>query len=159
MRQTRFQTVRNCYRWDLSYLGKLFTDERGAVGRVPVKESEVQKVVEDGLTVFGYLWAHHPDSRKMHGTPGLPDLTCVHPNNGTVVFIECKGSLGEMAWNQHDWAKAVDAGAAVWMLATPHTLDNVIDELRSISHSKVTVRNDMDLLDDMIDYGKDSSDE
>lgn len=45
-------------------------------------ESAVLDAVLQAAKLGGWLAAHHTDSRRMKGYPGLPDLVLAHPRRG-----------------------------------------------------------------------------
>ena len=54
---------------------------------------------------YGWLVAHHPDSRKLQGDPGLPDL--VLARGGWVIFAELKSERGRVSDDQQRWLDAI----------------------------------------------------
>lgn len=96
-------------------------------------ERSVQSVVEDYLTLNDWLWAHHPDSRKMRGTPGLPDIVAVHKVTGATLWVECKSSRGALTGAQAEWCRALTTGGQQHLLATPKTLDGVLQTIKELS--------------------------
>lgn len=68
-----------------------------------VLEREYAATIIDTAHVYGWLVAHHPDSRRLAGDPGLPDYTLAHARWG-VLFVETKKpgkarSSAQMMWH------------------------------------------------------------
>lgn len=74
-------------------------------------ETAVLDAVLDAARLGGWLAAHHTDSRRMKGDPGLPDIILAHPRRG-VLFIETKTRSGRLRDGQRLWADALAAAGA-----------------------------------------------
>ena len=74
-----------------------------------------QQVVRT-LQFNGWLVSHHPDSRKLVGDAGLPDIVAVHPKHG-VMFAELKMEYNKLSIAQQHWKSTIaktSAGYYVW---------------------------------------------
>lgn len=86
-----------------------------------MSEVDLQKSVEDLLTLYGWRWHHETDSRKSRA--GFPDLIAVHPS-GRFLLIELKGydargRLGKVTDEQLEWIGAWNQ-AARHAIGEPH---------------------------------------
>jgi hypothetical protein len=105
-----------------------------------VREKELQKTVEETLSILGYLWFH--DRSLSYATvratnPGFPDLCAVHPTSGALVFIELKSQTGKMRPEQILWADALSSSPAIYMgPVRPAQLVNLIRRLEELSISQ-----------------------
>lgn len=96
--------------------------------RMLVAEREVQKAFCDALKLRGWLFTHHPDSRRMLGTPGMPDVVAVNPKTGEILFVECKGLAGRLSDDQKVWAAAIlGSDAAAYAYVTPKNCEKMVD--------------------------------
>lgn len=69
-------------------------------------EADYTRMVVDALQHLGWLAAHHPDSRKLVGSAGMPDIVAVR--HGRLAFIELKVKGGRTSAEQVRWAKELD---------------------------------------------------
>lgn len=69
-------------------------------------EADYTRTVVDALQHLGWLAAHHPDSRKLVGSAGMPDIVAVR--HGRLAFIELKVKGGRTSAEQVRWAKELD---------------------------------------------------
>ena len=72
----------------------------------------------------GWLVSHHPDSRKLLGDPGIPDLTLAHPPRG-VLFIEAKTRAGRLRAGQIRWRTVLEGAGAAVAVVRPGALDTM----------------------------------
>lgn len=84
---------------------------------IKVTERELQRQIEQLLTLLGFLWFH--DRSLQHATvrtskPGFPDICAVHPKNGVLVFIELKSEKGRMRPAQVEWKEALLKSCAIY---------------------------------------------
>ena len=92
-------------------------------------EAQLQRTIMDALELGGWLYSHHPDSRRSAGGGGLPDLVAVHPKRGRLLFIECKSESGRLSKRQELWRRALqDAGAEVCVVC-PSMLNVFLEHL------------------------------
>ena len=61
-------------------MGKPLTAAQRIEAAAP--ETAVLDAVLDAARLGGWLAAHHTDSRRMKGDPGLPDVVLAHPRRG-----------------------------------------------------------------------------
>ncbi|MDE2986623.1 MAG: VRR-NUC domain-containing protein [Chloroflexota bacterium] len=97
--------------------------------KLHVPESAVQHQITDALAVGQWVWAHHPDSRRLEGDPGLPDLIAVHRTTGRLVFVECKGTRGRLSKGQKEWLGLLKTAGVETLVVTPETVDVVARDL------------------------------
>lgn len=93
-------------------------------------EAELQKSVEQLLTVCGWSWHHETDSRRSKA--GFPDLCAFRDR---VIFIELKSDKGRVRPAQREWLdglKAAGAEVHLWRPADWH--DGTIR--RTLEHRK-----------------------
>ena len=90
-----------------------------------MNEQDVMSALGEALTRGGWLWSHHPDSRRLRGSPGQPDIVAVHPKTGCIRMIEAKGEGGKLSEAQQDWAAALGKNYSdqIYMLVKPHSLE------------------------------------
>ena len=69
------------------------------------EEDEFQEQIIEVAQLCGWMVAHHPDSRRMKGNAGLPDL--ILAKEGRVVFAELKSSTGTVSDAQQGWLDAL----------------------------------------------------
>lgn len=74
-------------------------------------EDDFRRRVEKQLTAHGWLWCHFPDSRRVEGTPGIPDDLAVRGDR--ILFIEYKAPGGKLRKHQIDWLFALLASGRV----------------------------------------------
>ena len=92
---------------------RLTPDERG--DRAMLEAEVVAKTLEV-LAEYDFRACHLPDSRRLQGDRGAPDIIAVRPPH--LVFIECKRQVNikhpphQVAW-QEDLR---DSGAMVWIV-------------------------------------------
>lgn len=92
-------------------------------------EGEFQKQVTDLASLEGWLWTHTPDSRRVQGDNGFPDL--VLARGGQVIFAELKRSPKEkLSDDQERWKEALEdtvhwSPAPEWYLWTPDDWDEI----------------------------------
>ena len=106
-------------------------------------EVQVQYRVTQWLELHHYFWIHFPDSRRIHGhlevannrafadicdailrrssrkvpKGGMTDLIAVSYETGRLLFIECKGTTGEVSPEQAAWMRALlKARAETWVV-------------------------------------------
>ncbi len=91
-----------------------------------MSEAELCAALEEALALGGWLFAHHPDSRKLHGDPGLPDYVAVN-KSGVVQFIEAKTRSGKVSKDQVAWIDRLDRneGNVYAAIVRPAELGNV----------------------------------
>ena len=94
-----------------------------------MSEKEVCSALEDALELGGWLWSHHPDSRRLHGQPGMPDYVAVHTVTNRVLFIEAKTTAGRLTKRQQKWGERLAASKADYWVVRPTDLDVRVKEL------------------------------
>jgi hypothetical protein len=104
---------------------------------IKVSEKDLQRQVEQLLTLLGFLWFH--DRSLQHATvrtskPGFPDICAVHPKNGVLVFIELKSEKGKMRPAQVEWKDALLKSDAVYFgPVKPSDFDNLAWQLTNLA--------------------------
>jgi hypothetical protein len=86
-----------------------------------MKETELQASVEKLADRYHVLYTHTPDSRRVHGLRGYPDITLC---GLVVVFAELKGDGGTLSPGQVTWKYRLMATGAVWYGWWPADLAN-----------------------------------
>ena len=81
-------------------------------------EQAVLEAVMEAARFGGWLACHHPDSRRMAGDPGLPDVVLAHPRRG-VLFVECKARSGRLRAGQARWRTVLEAAGAAVVAVRP----------------------------------------
>ena len=93
------------------------------------KESRFQSAVEMWFKGAGWLCYHTWGS--IHSVGGYPDLTCVLPAKGTVIWAELKTEKGRVSDEQNAWLKALSSiENAMVFLWRPSDEDEVMDVIR-----------------------------
>jgi VRR-NUC domain len=80
---------------------------------LPLSEKELQAAVVELARRLGYLVYHPYDSRR--SAPGYPDLTCVHPRSGALLWAELKSTTGRLTPDQEAWLRALALRSAVFV--------------------------------------------
>lgn len=105
---------------------------------------------------FGWLVAHFRPGQLADGswrTPvqadgdGFPDLVCVNPKLGKVIFAELKSETGKLSAKQQAWIEAVGKVDAL----TPWVMDGERAEYINVSPVRVFVWRPSDLSSGEID--------
>ena len=91
-------------------------------------ESEVLEAVIDAAVIGGWLVCHHPDSRRMLGHPGFPDLVLAHPTRG-LIFVEAKTRAGRLRAGQLRWRSVLEGAGADVRTVRPGDLPEITAEL------------------------------
>ena len=126
----------------------------GRVGKLVIRESDIQRTITDLLRAEGWRVFHFEDgfdqrSRKRKGEPGMPDLLCIRyapiidselagPGTAQVLWIELKridkrGRTTKASQTQMDWHRDERArGALVWVAGIdfPATIDGFLQFYR-----------------------------
>lgn len=85
--------------------------------RVEPTEAQFTRAVVTLLQLRGWRVAHHPDSRKLVGDKGLPDILAVHGRRGRLLALELKVGSREPTEAQSRWmADLAQAGAVCAVL-------------------------------------------
>lgn len=105
---------------------------------------ELQATLEDQLQTEGWL-VFHDRAVNMPGAHvnigGFPDLCCVHPRAGKVLFIEVKVPPDKLRDDQEAWCLAIEEaerrseGWVTYFLVTPENLDRHIERIHELRHS------------------------
>jgi hypothetical protein len=82
-----------------------------------MSEAEWQAQVIECAERHGWWVYHNPDSRR--STPGYPDLCCVHPVRGVVIFAELKAEGGKLSYEQERWRDALVLSGQRWFCWKP----------------------------------------
>lgn len=69
------------------------------------EEDNFKAQVIDLAQRFGWMVAHHPDSRLLQGDAGLPDL--IMARGGHLLMAELKSSTGTLSAAQKRWIAAL----------------------------------------------------
>ena len=96
---------------------------------IQATEAQLQRTIMDALELGGWLYSHHPDSRRSEGGGGLPDLVAVHPKSHAVIFIEVKTEAGRLRPKQEEWLHALERAQVITWVARPSNLDDLISLL------------------------------
>lgn len=95
------------------------------VTRGKALEADYTRTMVDALIAIGWLACHHPDSRKLVGKPGLPDIIAARA--GRLVFIEMKLRNGRRSNAQDYWrVQLTQAGAEYFYCIAPDDMDEVL---------------------------------
>lgn len=73
---------------------------------------------------------HVPDSRRVRGTPGAPDLFLAGPRG--VMWCELKVGNDQLSRNQQRWRYRLQAGGQFWGLYRPEHLGLIDYELSKL---------------------------
>ena len=91
-------------------------------------ERQLCEAVIEAAQTGGWLAQWHPDSRRMVGTPGWPDIVLVRPPE--ILAIECKSARGRVTVEQRAWLDALDAVPCVEALVIrPDDLPRLVKRL------------------------------
>lgn len=77
-----------------------------------MNESEWRKIVISMARKNGWLVSYIPNSMRVIGDRGVPDL--VLSRSGSVILVELKTDKGELTVNQRRWIRASGDHARVW---------------------------------------------
>jgi hypothetical protein len=94
------------------------------VAALPMSEADLQAAVVDLARRLGWLVFHDYDSRR--STPGFPDLVCVHPRSGALIFAELKTARGKVTPEQDAWLRALAVRGAAFVWRPEHLTDGTI---------------------------------
>ena len=86
--------------------------------RDSASEAQVRSTIMEDAHWKGWLVSYNPDSRKVKGDPGVPDL--ILARRGKIIAVELKSYAGRVRLGQRDWIDAL--GENVY-LVKPATLD------------------------------------
>ena len=90
----------------------------------------VQEAIIGALDYGCWLWFHCTDSRHSRGTPGLPDLICVHRKTGRSMWIEVKKWNGRLTPRQEEWRESLLTGGHDHRVVQgPADLDDLVADL------------------------------
>lgn len=76
------------------------------------READFLRAILDLAHQLGWLAAHHPDSRRLVGDAGLPDLVLAKPGHDPWLW-ELKTDAGRVSRKQRDWVYAIGPRALV----------------------------------------------
>lgn len=88
-----------------------------------VSETTFRGAVCDLLTARNWRWSYIPDSRKVQGHAGIPDIIAVRGER--LLFIELKTERGRLSPAQQVWHKALDFTAAESYVFRPHDAQRI----------------------------------
>jgi hypothetical protein len=107
-------------------------------GMLEMTERDLQSTIVQAARMFGWLVAHHHDSRRQvrpsvfvgdADAAGLPDLVMVRRDR--VLFVELKREKGRTTPAQDQWLDALAASGCVEALVVrPSDLDAFLAHLR-----------------------------
>lgn len=89
-----------------------------------VTEAQWQRTVMECAAWQGWRVYHVPDSRRVTD-PGFPDLVCVHPDRGEVVWLELKTNKGRVKPAQREWLAALRKAGQRAYVARPRDVEKV----------------------------------
>lgn len=92
--------------------------------RTAALEADHTRTMIDALTALGWKCCWHPDSRRLVGHPGIPDITAVRA--GRLVFIEMKMPNGRRHASQEAWRVQLVQAGAEHFYCTPDDMDEVL---------------------------------
>lgn len=92
-----------------------------------MSEAQMMSGICDALNTGGWLWSHHPDSRRLAGDPGMPDIIAV--GHGDILCIEVKTARGRLSAGQKDWRTEILDTPAEYRLISPLNYDDAITDL------------------------------
>lgn len=97
-----------------------------------MSEDELLKQVERLCDERKLSYVHYPDSRRLHGQAGFPDL--VIAGNHRLLFVELKSQYGTMSPGQTKWKWHLQALGCHWTVWRPSDLrkgyvQRTLDEL------------------------------
>ena len=82
-------------------------------------EADYARTAAAMASTFGWLCMHHPDSRRLVGDAGGPDLSLLHPAHGWR-HIELKLDGKKRRPGQARWAEtAAQAGQMIYLIELP----------------------------------------
>ena len=89
-------------------------------------EAEFTRSVVERVNLYGGLAMHHPDSRRLVGDAGAPDLIIVIEIDGreTVLYRELKLADGRTSKAQKEWGRRLTAAGQDWAVWRPEDMDN-----------------------------------
>lgn len=94
----------------------------------PLSEAAFQQQVTDYATLCGWRWTHTPDSRRVQGTPGFPDL--VLARGFTLIFAELKTERGRVRPEQTNWINALrwahGKHVYIWRPSDWHEIERIL---------------------------------
>jgi hypothetical protein len=96
-------------------------------------EDHLKAKVIDLCKQLGLLVYSIPDSRRMEGSPGFPDLVIASVDGSGVLFVELKDQHGRLSEKQTVWKWALKASGEAWRLWRPSDWPAIQGELRSIA--------------------------
>lgn len=99
-------------------------------------EAELQATITEALDLYGWVWHHETDSRRSR--EGFPDLVCVHPKTGWVLFLELKSQRGRVRPAQAVWLEALGSASLVnprirFDVVRPSDLDEILAAVRGMA--------------------------
>lgn len=113
------------------------------IRRPRLREAEVQRLVTDAASLFGWSWVHFRPAQTAHGwrTPvsgplgaGWPDLVLVRPepSNGVrhLLFVEVKGHGGHVSDDQARVHALLRASGLAVHVVGPTDVDAFLEVLR-----------------------------
>ena len=89
-------------------------------------ERELRLAIVTAASYNDWLWSYNPDSRRVQGDPGLPDL--ILARGGVTLAIELKTNAGRFRDGQRRWAEAM--GADLYAAVRADDLDRILRRLR-----------------------------
>jgi hypothetical protein len=103
-------------------------------------EAAIQKAIIGELKRAGFaVWSTSQGYRAAPGgtrmTPGIPDLYCVHPGTGDVLWVEVKAPGGRLRDGQERFIRLHDAtliDVLVW-----HSWDDAVEYLDATGHREI----------------------
>jgi hypothetical protein len=96
-------------------------------------EAHLQAKIIELCKQLGLLVYSIPDSRRMEGSPGFPDLVIASVDGSGVLFVELKDQAGRLSEKQTIWKWALKASGEAWRLWRPSDWPTIQGELRSIA--------------------------
>lgn len=95
----------------------------------PAVESEAsfRTWVCDLATVRGWRWCYFPDSRRLEGVSGIPDLILVRGTR--LLFVELKTDVGRVRPGQREWLADLAGTGAETHLWRPRDREAILTAL------------------------------
>ncbi len=89
-------------------------------------EAELQSLITDAATAYGWIWHHETDSRR--SPAGFPDLVMVRGRH--VLFMELKSERGRLSVEQLGWTTALErVDTIATAVVRPADADAVLERL------------------------------
>ena len=105
----------------------------------PVTEAELQQLVTDAATAYGWSWLHIRAGRTMHGWrvpiegplgAGFPDLALVRPRDRRVMLLELKAAKGVVSAIQATKHELLRCAGLDVRVVRPGDVDALFEVLR-----------------------------